>query len=193
MSRRLTFLSPLAIFSIIVAPALAADSGETVEALTACARMEERDARVDCYETLGQRVLADTALGQQTSPAFTTPGASVDPAVGVATAVAVSAEPVIETAPAEPKMEKDMGGYQFEEKAPDHPDNDIHTRVVLCQKNADKVWFFKFENGQVWKQVDRRILNFQACDFPVILSRDGFGYKLEIEGQVGKIRISRRK
>ena len=89
-----------------------------------------------------------------------------------------------------------MGGYKFEEKPSDHPDNTDNTvfaRVTLCQQDRDKVWFFKFDNGQVWKQVDRTRLSFQDCDFPVAILKDGFGYKMQIEGSEKQIRISRKK
>ena len=86
-----------------------------------------------------------------------------------------------------------MGGYQYAEKPSDHPDNDINTRVVQCQQDRDGAWYFKFDNGQVWKQVDGTSRRFKDCDFPVVVSKDGFGYKMQVEGEGAKIRISRRK
>ncbi len=180
----------LAASGVIVAPVLAAGPDNPIEELKFCARMEMRDSRVNCYEDLGKRMLASDVKSLPSGSALSASDAKAEIAAGAA--VAEASLPAVETS--EPKqMKEDMGGYQFEGKPSDHPDNDIQARVVLCQQDRDKAWYFKFENGQVWKQVDRRTLHFKECDFPAVVSRDGFGYKLQVKGEGVKIRISRRK
>ena len=66
-------------------------------------------------------------------------------------------------------------------------------KVVSCKQSYDKRWFFIFDNGQVWKQTDRRQRFFKDCDFFVTLTEDGFGYKMFIEGKKTKIRVKRTK
>lgn len=66
-------------------------------------------------------------------------------------------------------------------------------KVVSCKQSYDKRWFFIFDNGQVWKQTDRRQRYFKNCDFFVTLTEDGFGYKMFIEGKKSKIRVKRTK
>ena len=87
-----------------------------------------------------------------------------------------------------------MGGYKFKDPEEDPDEMAMVTRVVECQKERGSgSWYFRFENGQVWKQVDRRTLNFQGCDFAVKVVSDGFGYVMRIEDRKGKIRVSRKK
>lgn len=174
----------LAAASLLFCPVLSADSTDVVDELKQCARITQQESRIDCYESLGRRVLGSEASEQGAAvvePA--TPDAK--PQVSAAAVAAVPSD--------KPEMNDQIGGYKFEEKPSDHPDNAIHARVVLCQRDRDKAWHFKFENGQVWKQVDRTTLNFQGCDFPVTILKDGFGYKMKIEGSERQIRISRRK
>ena len=179
----------LVLCSLVYTPFLSAATSDVVEDLKACARMVERDVRVECYESLGKQVLGHeaTAQGATVAESAAQPASSAP----VATAATVSA--VTEVPTGKPEMDDHIGGYQYEEKPSDHPDNAIQARVVLCQRDRDKAWHFKFENGQVWKQVDRTTLNFQGCYFPVTILKDGFGYKMQIEGSERQIRISRRK
>ena len=209
----------IAVFS----PSSVADSAAIVDELKTCARIVESDARVSCYETLGRRLIEDetSTLASskpvpQVSPtavskasptpvpnAGPTPVPKASPApvpkASTASAAPVIAGAVSETTPAavtpseQPSMNDSMGGYQYAEKLSDNPDNNIHTRVTRCQQDGSKAWYFKFENGQVWKQVDRTTRRFKECDFPVVVSKDGFGYKMQVEGKGAKIRISRRK
>ncbi len=183
----------IAAITAVFSPASAADSAAIVGELKSCARIDARDARVACYEVLGKRAIQDETstviMPSTVRQANTTPNAAVGS--GTVSAAATASTPAAPSA--QPTMTDSMGGYQYAEKSSDHPDNDIYTRVIQCQQDMDKVWFFKFENGQVWKQVDRAARHFNDCDFPVVLSKDGFGYKMQIEGKGSKIRISRRK
>lgn len=194
MSLRSAFI--IAATAAVFSPASVADSAAIVGELKSCARIVASDARISCYESLGKRVIRD-----ETST-LNSPNPVPDPAPKAsttATATALGAGTVSETASApvvpreQPSMNDTMGGYQYAEKPSDHPDNDINTRVILCQQDRYKVWYFKFENGQVWKQVDRTTRQFKDCDFPAVVSKDGFGYKMQVEGKGAKIRISRRK
>jgi len=92
-----------------------------------------------------------------------------------------------------------IGGYQFEpkrsaeEEVEKQVEEGLRTRVVKCQKSREAIWYFKLENGQIWKQVDRQSLSFQGCDFGAVVANDGIGYVLRIDGRKGKIRIKRRQ
>ena len=50
-------------------------------------------------------------------------------------------------------------------------------------------------SGQFWKQVSSRrvVMDEDTCQFRATVTKDFFGYKLQIEGEKGKIRISRLK
>lgn len=153
-------------------------NADLLEQLQGCARVQEEQARFACYEALGQEALRQAPSGE--------PGTGSAPVV--AAPAAVIAQPG-ET----PSSEDTIGGYRFEEPSEDADEDALATRVVECQKSFEGIWYFRLENGQVWKQVDRQTLNFQACDFPATVANDGLGYVLRIEGRKGKIRISRRK
>ncbi len=160
-----------------------ADSAQTIDELKRCAKITEQDNRIDCYEALGQRVLLEDKPGE--APAV------AKPAVAVSTGTAAVVTPSNKE-----KSVDTMGGYKFDEKTSDSSesnDDTYDTRVIQCQKDSGGSWYFKFENGQVWKQVDRRILNFQGCDFAVTVIDGGFGYSMKVDGRKGNIRISRRK
>lgn len=176
MAMKAVPLCSLALSAVVFCElSLAAPSAE-LEELKACARVEDREARFSCYEALGQRVLAaDSEAG-------------ATPAAAAAATSAVAAPAAEDSATADT-----IGGYRFEQRESDEDPDALATRVVECQKNVEGTWYFRLENGQVWKQVDRQTLNFQACDFPATVGKDGLGYVLKIEGRKGKIRISRRK
>ena len=194
MKKFLRYTLFIAVTAPVFSPASVADSNAIVDELKNCARIAASDTRIACYEALGRQVIESETLTQ--AGPKPTPMASTTSAVAVGTVA-----PTVETAPAtasaapiaQPSMNDEMGGYQYAEKASDHPDNDINTRVVQCQQDRDKAWYFKFDNGQVWKQVDGTSRRFKDCDFPVVVSKDGFGYRMQVEGEGAKIRISRRK
>ncbi len=153
---------------------------EPLEELKACARTSERDARVACYEELGQRLLAQEA-------ATTSTGSTVSASTQAASAAATVA--VTST----PQLSDELGGEEYK-KEPDAEDNDNQGLITGCKKGPDKKWYFSFENGQVWKQNnDRRLSLKEDCKMLATISKDFFGYKMEVEGLKGKIRISRRK
>ena len=84
-----------------------------------------------------------------------------------------------------------LGGGKFDNTKKVFESN--RGKVVSCKQSYDKRWFFIFDNGQVWKQTDRRQRFFKDCDFFVTLTEDGFGYKMFIEGKKTKIRVKRTK
>ena len=159
-----------------ISPARSADA---IDELKACARIDDRDSRCDCYETMGKRVLdAETAADNSITP----PGriaSEATPAVVASTKVTQG-------------LPDGMGGAEFEAK-PDPADGQIQGRINACKQGVDRRWHFFFENGQVWKQVNVARLVFRECDFMATITKDGFGYKMQVEGRKRKIRVSRRK
>jgi hypothetical protein len=205
MKKHLSYALLIAATSTVFSPASAADSNAIVDELKNCARIAGSDVRIACYEALGRQVIQGETSTQANPNPAPSANASTTSAVAVGTATAATAPetatataaPEVATATVapseEPSMNDSMGGYKYEKKPLDHPDNDISTRIVQCQQNLDKAWYFKFENGQVWKQVDGKTRHFKNCDFAVVVSKDGLGYKMQVEGEGAKIRISRRK
>ena len=67
----------------------------------------------------------------------------------------------------------------------------VEAHITSCKRNSLKKLLFYFDNGHVWKQVDNRRLRYKDCDFKVVITKDGFGYKMQPVGEVRRIRISR--
>lgn len=67
----------------------------------------------------------------------------------------------------------------------------IRAIVTACRQDARDKYYFYFDNGQVWKQKDDDRLRYKDCNFSVIILKDFFGYKMQVEGEEKRIRISR--
>ena len=64
--------------------------------------------------------------------------------------------------------------------------------VTSCQQSHLDKWLFLFDNGQVWKQVDRVKRRYKRdCRLDVTVVKDGFGYKMLVDGKKGAMRIRR--
>lgn len=190
---------------------VAAEAESVVEALKSCARTANPEARFKCYDRLGQQVLSSETQSAVVSDVAEPAAAAVVPTGAPVAATQAPAAPATATTAVAPEAaakavesssvdaSDTIGGYQFEpklsaeEEAEKQVEEGLRTRVVKCQKNREGIWYFKLENGQVWKQTDRQSLFFRDCDFGAVVANDGLGYVLRIDGRKGKIRIKRRQ
>ena len=98
----------------------------------------------------------------------------------------VAAEPEVSA------LSDDIGQEQITQG--DRPDDEstlVRGTVTNCQRDASGRYYFYFENGQVWKQKDERKLRHRSCSFDVLITRDFFGYRMQVVGEENEIRISR--
>jgi hypothetical protein len=219
MTSAILKLVPLFAIGLGAAAAIA-QAIDPMEELKACAKIEDAGARTECYDTLGKQVLNEesggTTIASETSEApepaapeetapeaaaasasvsstvvAATPALEPEPATAAAATAAVAAVAADSEAGSAQPLPDDVGGQRFEE----NPGEEYLGEVVSCDQNAEDKWVFTFESGQVWKQVSSRrvILDDDACQFRATVTKDFFGYKLQIEGEKGKIRISRLK
>lgn len=65
--------------------------------------------------------------------------------------------------------------------------------VTKCKKSESNRYFFYFANGQVWRQTDGKRLKYTDCEFDVTITKDFFGYKMEVAGGKSRIRVTRVK
>ncbi len=152
-----------------------AQSADYVDELKACAKVTDRDARFACYEDLGKRALEDEpATGKSSAEKMVQPEAAAVPAATGTVTNAVA-------------LPDDLGSTSYEDPT------QYRGLVTSCKKNADEQWYFYFNNGQVWKQVDRRRHRYRDCNFFVTITNDGLGYKMQIDGDKSKVRVSRRR
>lgn len=151
----------------------------SLDSLKSCAKIDDRNTRHDCYDTWGPRVLEEES--------------------GIANGMASTKQAVV--GPAKATVENDtiaaskvdnIGGAKFQPKS-DPLAGLTTSRITSCKQGVDGRWHFFFENGQVWKQVNDSRLVFKGCDVLATISKDGFGYRLAIDGRKRKIRVTRRK
>jgi hypothetical protein len=161
----------LFILSFMPVTSVSANDSEIVEKLRGCAQIAIDDERSSCYEELGKSVLEnEVELNLKT----------------------VNEAQVIQSSTKEDKLPDSLGGGQFAEKAGVKVETN-RGHVTSCKKASDRKWFYIFESGQVWKQVDSRKRRHKDCNFMVTIVKDAFGYKMHIDGQDTKIRIDRRQ
>jgi hypothetical protein len=126
-----------------------------------CAELENADARLACYD----EVISGS----------------------------ISSQPDPEAAEKEPNpLTEEVGQEQLDSKdKPDQEPEAFAGRVTDCRQNADGKWYFYFANGQVWKESNSGRQRFKDCDFEATITKDAFGYKMQIDGEGKKIRIGR--
>lgn len=151
-----------------------AQSADYARELKACAKVTDQDKRFACYEILGKRALEDDSATEKSSAELIVqPEAAVRAAPGTVTnSVAIP---------------DDLGNTSFEDP------EQYRGLITSCKKNADDQWYFYFDSGQVWKQVDGRRHHYRKCNFYVTITKDGLGYKMQIDGDNKKVRISRKR
>ncbi len=144
-----------------------AQSADTVEEIRACAGMADQSARLACYDNLGERVLRE-------DPAAIEPPHEED----------VQPEPVTETATIVEPLPDDLGKAKTVQYG---------GLITSCKKSGSGTWYFFFDNGQVWKDVDSRRLRFKECNFSATITKDAFGYKMRIDEVDKTIRVRRNR
>ena len=113
--------------------------------------------------------------------------ACYDEAAGRGVAPPASPEPD-EPAPLTQEIgEEQLGGDRRPEEEPPI----VMGRVTECRQDSNGRWRFVFDNGQVWRQRSEGRRKFRDCDFDVTITRDFFGYKMQIDGEKSWIRIGR--
>ena len=163
-----TWLAGLAVLATIIAvPAQSQDLGE---ALARCATIAEDDARLTCFDALGALLVGEQDAEQVVAPA------------------------VVAAAPAGPAPLTDAVGKERIEQPKADEREKYSARVVSCQESVQSgQYYFRFENGQVWKQSNYRRLGFRDCEFDIEISKDSFGYQMYIPSKDRSFRIARVK
>jgi hypothetical protein len=152
---------------------LAASSGvraQDANSIARCADIEDADARLACY---------DEAFGQGRSP-----GPAAEAPLKAADDATSGSAPL--------PLTEQVGAGQLDRKDRPEPEQErFEGRVVECKRDSRNTWYFYFDNGQVWKQRSNTRFTNRDCDFTVTISRDSFGYTMQIEGETKKLRVGR--
>ena len=144
-----------------------AQSADTVEELKVCAGMTDQDERLACFDNLGERVLQEEQV-----PADNKPTQEKVAQPEAITATATDAEPLPDDL-GTPKVVRYSG------------------LITSCDKVRYGYWHFTFDNGQVWREVNSRNRRFKECNFSATITKDGFGYKMQIDSEGKTIRVKR--
>jgi len=161
------------ILCLVYIPAGITHAADAVQALRACAKVADPDARLTCYDDLGKHLLEEESAEEMSS---------------ANDGIQAAAPETVATAEAPPSLPDNLGGPAFEKES-GTPQN--KGRVTSCQKGADKRWYFFFDNEQVWKESNTGRYRFKDCNFLATISRDGFGYRMQQEGETRRIRVTR--
>ena len=164
---RALMMAMCAISVAFVVPALAENSDD--DGILRCASLDDAQERLACYDGLTDREASTPDLdalpaAASAPPAVTTPSSAVPP--------------------------DDFGSESLARKDDDE-DVPVVVRVNRCTKDSFKDYLFYLEGGQVWKQVSDKKLSFPECDFNATISRDYFGFKMQIEGEKSRFRVKR--
>ncbi len=138
-----------------------------------CVGLEDAAARLACY---------DEIVNQQ-APAEADESAPATEPV----------EQVVPSAAGEPMpLSEEIGREQLsgDEASGEEPET-FAGQVTDCRQDAAKKWYFFFDNGQVWKQKNSDRLRIRDCEFEATITKDFFGYKMQIDGEGKRIRIGR--
>ena len=117
-------------------------------------------------------------------PAPIAPSASLDPSVDSSSVVEPSANKPLADPNTETVRENTDDRYETVS---------IRATVTKCRQDGNKKYYFYLENGQVWKQSDRKRLKYEDCNFDVTIIKDFFGSKMQQDGEDRRIRITRVK
>lgn len=157
-----TMSAILVVALLLILPAISVGDDGADSEIARCALVNDASARLACFDKLGSR-------GKPTSAADAAP----------------AAEPMQVAWPPD-----ELGSKDFRRHV-DKDESSVAARVIRCVKDTRKDYQFYLEGGQVWKQVDDRKLHYRTCEFNVTISRDAFGYKMQVEGEKSKYRVSR--
>ena len=150
---------------------------QTADELSRCNSIDDGAARLACY---------DESSGRQAPPRAEPESSPEPPAERPIAAVPAEEEPspLTDEIGAE-RLGKESGGAEDDVR--------VRATVTACRKDSLGKYFFYFENGQVWKQKDDARLRYKECNFSVMISKDFFGYKMQVDGEKRRIRIGRVK
>ena len=154
---------------VAFATSFAIADNDIVAGLGTCKAIEGESERLTCYDQ----------LATSTAPVVTR---------------AAEAAPLPEaTAPAAPlPLTDDVARERIDGQESERPEYAaVVTRCEDAKREHRK--FFAMENGQVWKQANTGRMSFRdkSCKFDVTLSKDAFGWVMEIPSEKRKIRVKR--
>ncbi len=157
------------------------------ENLKQCRVLEDQAVRLACYDEVASR----KPEAERPAPAVVKTDTAAEQTSEETDSVTDAVAEVADAPPANDDRLATLGQEQVGVKKSE--ELELQARVVRCEKDGFRRYFFYFENGQVWKQKSDRRLSYKECDFNITITKDVFGYKMLPEGETRRIRIARIK
>ncbi len=186
MTRARTALSIILIAA--VASSVDAQSPGADEELRDCAKVSDRYARLACYDSLSESLLGEQTneeVSMQEVPMQEAPRQEAPRQEAPTQEAVAEPETVVASEPETQPLPDDFG----------KSDSNVtySGMITACRQGHYGDWYFVFDNGQVWKETNNRRLRFKECNFKAKISKDGFGYRLTIEGEEKTYRVRRHQ
>ena len=150
---------------LMFAVPIAAQHGDgPMQELEQCRELDGDDQRLICYDRIGQA-----------------------PPV-VATTVAVDVQ----------KNDSQYGELTDDIGLPKKAQEADAEKIVVatisrCELASNRIFYFYFENGQIWKYIGRKQLKYRDCSGEAEIQEDRFGFELQLEGDTRSVRVARVK
>lgn len=139
-----------------------------------CRQISEAEARLACYDRLGEPATSGPGTTAAEQPAQEAPGTVHEDVTGHGPGYRELTEDV-----GLPKAIRD--------------DQVILATVSRCGEANNRRFYFYFDNGQIWKYVGGRKLRIRDCSKPATLREDRFGFTLQLDGDARSMRVERVK
>ncbi len=171
----------LACFESLTAPPAAKEAEETVEPAVAAEPVPELDPIV---ESLSPPLTDDVPPAVSAAP--------VDPAPAAAPVAAVAAEPELTETP---EAGPDFGNEQLQSRVPEEKPDTVTARVAEVWKGGNRMLYFQFTNGQIWRQMESDYFYYpKDQEFDITIRQGMMGdYQMRLDGRARMTRIVRVK
>ena len=177
MKRLLSGAVAGALLLFFAAPLLAQSESVSMQELRQCREYADAAKRLACYDHIGEPapIVKTTTVPADSKPQDTA-------------AAAAEVPQEVEDDSQYRELTDDIGL-----PTSDDADETIRATVVRCGEANNRKFYFYFKNGQVWQYLGGNKLRYKNCNTQASLIEDGFGFKLQLDGKSGYLRVRRVK
>lgn len=194
--------------AILILPA-AASAQDTVErgALERCAGLKTAIERLACFESLAGARDPDAKEQPEASRIEAPPSSGVETPESGTSTPRRNPEPADRTVPAEPESTSpaprrpastagaDLGAEHLDRDIVEEKPEAVTARVKEVWKGGNRLLYFQFTNGQVWRQMESGYFHYpRDSEFDVTIRQGLMGdYQMRAQGRARMTRIVRVK
>ena len=174
MKRVLSTAAVGASLLVFAMPIAAQHHEDLMHELAQCRELDADDMRLICYERIGESAsVVDTTTAKSEAPPVNETTARVD---------------VQEQDSQYGELTDDIGLPKTADDA-----NIVQATISNCGLASNRIFYFYFENGQIWKYIGNKKLKYRDCNREAKIIADRFGFGLQIEGETRSLRVMRVK